>query len=326
MSTVRASGYQNSDGSVQISLNPTTRNLELSTAGFSLSFEGVSIVPIGKTRITRQFTGGDQTWVVPAGVSNIYAKLWGGGGGGGHYGGWTFGSWGGGGGHTRGIIPVTPGETLTLRVPRGGYANPGTTNAYPGGGSSTAGGDNQYSAGGAGYCGIFRGSTPLMIAGGGGGGGSMLSNHGMANGGAGGGINGLRGETGRSRVSLAGGGGTQSAGGSGGNGNNTSGQNGSYLQGGSVNGNPYGGGGGGGYYGGGAGSYGFGDTMAGGGGGSGYLAPSVIFGATFAGRGTYPAGIDDIDYPASTASNFVSIGQGGTQQNNGGDGFLVIYY
>jgi hypothetical protein len=66
--------------------------------------------------------------------------------------------------------------------------------------------------------------------------------------------------------------------------------------------------------------------MGGGGGGSGYIAPSVILGSTFIGKGAYPAGMDDIDYPASTASNYSSVGFGGVQRNNGGDGHLVIYY
>jgi len=307
-------------------INQTTNQLELVAAGFNLAFDGVSIVPRNKTKLSYIFTGADQSWTVPAGITYVYVKLWGSGGGGGHYGGWSFGSFGGGGGHTRGIVPVTPGEVLTIRVPRGGYAVPGATNAPYGGGTATSAADNQYAAGGGGYCGLFRSSTPLLIAGAGGGGGSVNSSHAMCNGGAGGGYIGLRGESRDGQTSFAGGGGTQSAGGIAGNGGNTGGGAGSSLQGGSVQGNNYGGGGGGGYFGGGSGSYGASNTMGGGGGGSGYIAPSVILGSSFIGKGAYPAGMDDIDYPASTASNYSSVGFGGVQRNNGGDGHLVIYY
>jgi len=327
MSTLRANQIQNTAGTAGMAFNITTKNTELVANGFNLSFDGVNIVPQGKTRLAVAWVGAsDQSWVVPAGVTSIYAKLWGAGGGGGHYGGWTHGSHGGAGGHTRGIIPVTPGETLTFRVPRGGYANPSTTGAPFGGGAATASGDNAYAAGGGGYCGIFRSGTPLLIAGAGGGGGSILNNEGMNNGGAGGGYTGRRGEAGYNTPAVGGGGGTQSGGGAAGTGGNTAGGAGSYLQGGFVQGNNYGGGGGGGYYGGGSGAYNGGNNMGGGGGGSGFVASTVIMGATYTGTGRYPAGTEDIDYPASSASNYSSIGFGGIQQGHGGDGYMVIYY
>jgi len=330
-STIRTSNIENQSGNAGIFLNPTSKGIEIVANGFNLAFTGVNIVPQNKLRVAFTFNANDQTWTVPGNVTNIYVKLWGSGGGGGSVGGWTFGSWGGGGGHTRGIVPVTPGEELVIRVPRGGFANPGATNAPFGGGSSTGGGDNQYAAGGGGYCGLFRTATPsplpLLIAGAGGGGGSVNGgNSGMCNGGPGGGLTGLRGDAARNYVLMAGGGGTQTAGGAGGNGGNNSGNAGTSLQGGSVNGNVYGGGGGGGYYGGGSGSYGDSNTMAGGGGGSGFIDSSVILGATFIGVGRYPANMDDIDYPASTASTYHSVGFGGVQATHGGDGYLVIYY
>lgn len=324
MSTIKTTKVENLASTVGLQFDPVSRRIELLSNGFVLNFDGINIVPQDKTRVQFTFSASDQSWVVPTGVTNIYAKLWGSGGGGGGPG-WSTGSFGGGGGHTRGIVPVTPGETLTIRVPRGGYSQPGATNAPFGGGSSTGGGDNQYGAGGGGYCGLFRGSTPLLIAGAGGGGGCQTGSYGHNNGGAGGGLTGRRGECGRNNVSFAGGGGTQSAGGTGGSGTSTLGNAGSYLQGGSVGGNVYGGGGGGGYYGGGSGSYGASD-MGGGGGGSGYVAPSVIMGGTYSGSGREPAGVDDSDYPASSTSNYTSIGFGGVQTSHGGDGFLVIYY
>lgn len=325
MSTLKTSQVQNIMGTAGIYLNPTSKNVELVAAGFNLGFDGINIVPQGKARIAFTYSSSDQSWTVPAGISNIYVKLWGAGGGGGHYGGWSHGSHGGGGGHTRGIIPVTPGENLTIRVPRGGYANPGSTNAPFGGGSSTSGGDNQYTAGGGGYCGLFRGATPLLIAGAGGGGGSVVNREDDCNGGAGGGFTGRRGEAGQQVTSWAGSGGSQTSGGAGGNGGNTGGGAGSYLQGGSVQGNNYGGGGGGGYYGGGSGSYAS-ETMAGGGGGSGFVSSSVIMGSTYPGLGRIAAGTEDIDYPSSNVSNYTSVGYGGVQRGHGGDGYLVIYY
>lgn len=323
---LRLDQIQNINGTGGLYFNPTTNNIELQTAEFNLSFDNINIVPKNKTRITFSMSLTDQLWIVPLNISYIYAKLWGSGGGGGHYGGWSQGSFGGAGGFTRGIIPVIAGESLTIRVPRGGFANPGATNAPFGGGSSTAGGDNQYAGGGGGYCGIFRGSIPLMIAGGGGGGGSISGDANYCSGGAGGGLRGMRGESGRGFTSFAGGGGSQTVGGNAGNGGNTVGGVGSYLQGGSVQGNVYGGGGGGGYYGGGSGSYGNGNVMAGGGGGSGYLHSSVIYGGTFPGFGSYAPATEDSDYPDSSSSVYSSVGFGGNQHGNGGDGFMVIYY
>lgn len=305
--------------------NTTLNRHETYINGFWIPISSEDII-IGKTSQRFSFSASDQSWTVPSGVTRILAKCWGSGGGGGHYGGWSFGSWGGGGGFTRGIIPVTPGEVLILRVPRGGYAFPGSTNAPFGGGSSTGGGDNQYAGGGGGYCGIFRSTTPLLIAGAGGGGGSISGYHGMCNGGAGGGLIGRRGEAGRNYVDAAGKGGTQSAGGAASSGSNQSGGAGSYLQGGSAQGSVYGGGGGGGYYGGSAGSYTQGNTMAGGGGGSSYIDSTVVLGYTEPGEGRHPGGISDIDYPSYTFSTYSDVGYGGVQANHGGDGHIIIYY
>jgi hypothetical protein len=324
-SIIRVSDVLNQSGTAGISVSESTQRLQLQAAGFVLSPTIASITPVGKTQVAFTFLATDQSFVVPGGVTYIFVKLWGSGGGGGNLGGWTFGSWGGGGGFTTGIVPVTPGETLIVRVPRGGFSTPGTTNAPFGGGSSTAGGDNQYGAGGGGYCGLFRSASPLLVAGAGGGGGSILSSQTMCNGGAGGGLVGLRGSSRVNEQSYAGSGGTQIAGGLGGNGGNNAGQAGSSLQGGSVIGNVYGGGGGGGYFGGGAGSYG-GSTMGGGGGGSGFVASGVLYGLTVAGNGTVPAQIQDPDYPGSAASTTSAVGFGGVQNNNGGDGYMVIYY
>jgi hypothetical protein len=206
---------------------------------------------------------------------------------------------GGGGGFAQATIPVTPNETLTIRV--GGGGNSGT------------------SGGGGGYSGIFRGSTPLLVAGGGGGAG-FYSN--TFAGGAGGGTNGANG-TGM----TPGFGGTQSAGGAG----NTSiytGGSGSSLQGGNgypcfagsgtggTNGGGNGpGGGGGGYFGGGAGGCNTTSENGAGGGGSGYtIDPS---GTKTTGSGATPANTTDADYQTS-------VGVGSTSAGPSGNGLVVL--
>lgn len=56
------------------------------------------------------YTGSDQTYTVPAGVTSIKVKMWGAGGGGGTPGGWVYGYAGGGGGYTEETLSVTPGQ------------------------------------------------------------------------------------------------------------------------------------------------------------------------------------------------------------------------
>lgn len=124
------------------------------------------------------------SFVVPADVTQVVTKAWGGGGGGD-----GTGRPGGGGGYASGAVAVIPGETLTVRVGGGGAKD---ANSWQGGG-------------GGGYSGLFRGTTPLIVAGGGGG----ASN--VGSGGPGGGLTGLDG-TG-STTSAPGLGGTASAGG-----------------------------------------------------------------------------------------------------------------
>lgn len=71
---------------------------------------------------------GSGTWTVPAGVTKIYAEVWGGGGGGSGTGG------GGGGGYTAGIITVIPGSSVSYSIGAGGA--PGSPNASDGGNSA----------------------------------------------------------------------------------------------------------------------------------------------------------------------------------------------
>lgn len=90
------------------------------------------------------FTSGTSaTWIVPAGVTKIYAEAWGGGGGGTGTGG------GGGGGYVAGIFTVTPAASVTYTVGTGGAA--GSPNAADGTASSVTYSGNSISAlGGAG--------------------------------------------------------------------------------------------------------------------------------------------------------------------------------
>jgi hypothetical protein len=285
---------------------------------------------IGKTWTAAGERTSDSTWVVPAGVYFIFVKMWGAGGGGGAYGGWRQGSNAGGGGYTQGIIPVTPGETITYRVGQRGYSRWSTNKAYPdGGGSSTGGGDNQ-------YCGSGGGSTSIkvlslsseycMFAGGGGGGG-CANGYAFNSGGAGGGLQGQPGAytAYNSGGTNFGGGGKQDSGGRGGTGNNTTGGAGSFKQGGThQNGNSYGGGGGGGWYGGGSGAYG-GSSMGGGGGGSGYVHPSII-GLTMTGSGNIPANHSDPWLGRFQGQDDLQYARGGEEDGYGGPGLMVWWW
>ena len=94
------------------------------------------------------YTGTDQTWTVPAGVTSLHVKMWGAGGGSPYA--RALGA-GGGGAFSDVFLPVTPGEVLTIIVGGGGaagnytYGSP-VVGAYGGGGAAGA----QYSAGGGG--------------------------------------------------------------------------------------------------------------------------------------------------------------------------------
>lgn len=61
-------------------------------------------------------------------VKSLIVRLWGAGGGGGSYPRANGDSGGGGGGFTTGVLPVTPGEKLTIIVGQGGIFGRGTSN------------------------------------------------------------------------------------------------------------------------------------------------------------------------------------------------------
>ena len=230
---------------------------------------------------TFSYTGSQQTFTVPSGVSTITIKVWGGqGGSGGYWSSTTYCSTGGKGGYATGDLSVTAGSTVYVYVGGQGqsYATCQTRmngSSYEGGWNGGGSGQSSLSGcGGGGASDIRYGGTSIsdrkIIAGGGGGGGNANTNSTqLSNGGAGGGASA---ETMANSTQFynrtAGAAATQSSGNSNGVGSN-----------GSAN---FAGGGGGGYYGGGV-----GQNSTGGGGGSGYIG-GVSNGTNIAGNVSMP--------------------------------------
>jgi hypothetical protein len=269
---------------------------------------------------TFTFTGANQSWVVPANVTQVAVKLWGAGGGSTWTNSTTGGTAnigvGGAGGYAYGVLNVTAGETLTMIVGGGGAAGVvggSTATAFGGGGRGVGGGSGWACAGGGGRSAIRRGTTELITAAGGGGGGAAQTG-GVVNGGPGGGLTGLS-STGYAPST----GGTQTTGGIGGG--STGRSNGTQFTG-AGNGASFTTGGGGGWYGGGSG----GNTanhVAGGGGGSSYL------GGVVSGTGVTSSGSLNLA-PERTANDYVSgVAVGGvtvgTTTGSGGNGIILIY-
>ncbi len=152
-----------------------TNNVGTSYGG-EISFTPTNVVKLS-------YTGGLQTWTVPAGVTSVTVKVWGAGG---MYGSDGSGSGssipGGYGGYARGTLAVTPGQVLTIVV--GGTGGRTTTmDTYAAGG---------YNGGGNSYCNVLGASYGPGVGGGGGGtdvraGGSALTNRVIVAGGGGGG-------------------------------------------------------------------------------------------------------------------------------------------
>lgn len=283
----------------------------------------------------------NQYFVVPAGIYVIYGKVWGASGGPGRAGGWAYGAPGGAGGYAGGLIPVTPGETLTIMAGQHGYPpawNFGAnTRGYGGGATSSQNGtDNRYGGGGGGFSGIFRGTpsqaTALLIGGGGGGGGSTRGAYGIGNaGGAGGGLTGEIGYSAYGNKWSYGGRAGSQTGGGGQPSSDSANQDasGGALYGGWARVNSYGGGGGGGYFGGGGGGYSESNTMGGGGGGSGFAHSSVINPMLLAGASIVPGNCDDPDLPRDSSNTTILSAVGafyGEDIYYGGIGAVVIRY
>ncbi len=256
----------------------------------------VGDVGAGKTSKTFHYTGNEQTFVVPKGVSQLTVVAHGGEGAG--FSSYPSTDTAGRPGRVYAIIPVHPGDTLYVFV----------------GGSGSHGGFNGGGAGGAYYSGSYAGNPGggasdvrvagtgildrVIVAAGGGGAGQAIRTYGSDYGGNGGGLVGKNGAGGGSSGSDGGGGtgGTQHRGGSGGAGGSNYYGNGQPGGGGDLgsggNGGDArcsnaggGGGGGGGYYGGGGGGGGAATDYyctyypaqgGGGGGGSSYVEPTAI--------------------------------------------------
>jgi len=227
-----------------------------------LLMESLSIAASGATSQTFNYTGADQSFIVPTGVTSMSVTLSGAGGGA------AFGvdTARGRGGLVSGTLAVTPGESLTMVVGGGGtWSSTARAPATYGGGGDASG----YSGGGGGRSAIRRSGADIVTAGGGGGGGDISGIVGGAGGGTTGGTGDSRGSgSGQYGIANGGGGGTQSAGGAGGVGGYYSGTDGSLSTGGSGQ---WAGGGGGGYYGGGTGSFSLSSSRSAGGGGSSYV-------------------------------------------------------
>ncbi len=87
-----------------------------------------------KTVIFSRSTSGN--WVVPAGVTSIEVELWGAGGGGGSVAGNKPGAGGGGGAYASKILTVSPGDSISFAVGKGGVGAKGVTVGENGGLSS----------------------------------------------------------------------------------------------------------------------------------------------------------------------------------------------
>lgn len=272
---------------------------------------------------TFNYTGYNQSWTVPTGVTSVVFHALGAGGGGGQSG--TTAN-GGGGGYATGQYSVTSGTTYTVIVGQGGkrqtYAE---TNALSGatarrnasfGGGATGMGLSNYdqtwaSGGGRSAIRLASGTDDIFTAGGGGGGGYSTA------GGAGGGTTGVAGVL---LGNTGGGGGTQIAGGTGGNGEigtagikYAGGYAGTVATGITAS---EGGGGGGGWYGGGGGG-----NNTGGGGGSSYI-DLLTGGSTTAGSGKTPGLVAPVNSTAPTIAGATAIGAtltatGGTWATSG---------
>jgi hypothetical protein len=259
------------------------------------------------------YTGAQQSFVVPPGVTQVTIVANGAQGG---SGGAPFGGIPGAGqaaGSITATIAVTPGETLPVFVGGVGASAAGSTpSPYGGpggfnGGGAGGNGDSGGGGGGGGSSDVRQGGADLghrvVVAGGGGGGGGPTSSETAQSGGDGGSGGGTTGGTGGAGAGLEGStgggfGGSQSGGGAVGDGGGSGasgGQTGTGGSGGSGAGtdNGGGGGGGGGYY--------------GGGGGGGLSNPYGHFGGGGGGGGS--------SYVEASATNVTSLQ--GTQLNGG---------
>ncbi len=247
--------------------------------GGSISVNNIIITQLPPTKVLFAYTGADQTYTIPAGISTMTVQAWGAGGGAQGHGSINAyaGGPGGGGGYASATFTVTSGTVYNIIVGQGGQYGDNAAASLPtygGGGGESIGGDGHWgTASGGGrsavQLSISSTYTDIITAGGGGGAGNNTYNDSstvIGSGGAGGGAgDNINGGNGIGASTEGGKGGTQTAGGTG------SFPGSKYTGGGSTTSTWYNAGGGGGWYGGSAGeSYG-GYYFGGGGGGSSYV-------------------------------------------------------
>ena len=286
--------FANSNGTGQLSTNASYTTPSISTTTTYYVGTTAQGGPLNGTQ-TFNYSGSQQTWTVPNGVTSINFTIAGAKGGNG-----TSGITGANGATLAGALAVTPGQSIFINVGGQGTINAGGFNGGGNGGSGAGGGGGatDIRLGGNGL-----GNRAVVAAGGGGAGrgpsysptpgaggtgtfcGSPWGYGGSNGGGCSAGTSGgCSGGTAPSYGTGGAGGGLSSGGGTAGSGGGVLGQAGSLGQGGNGGTSVYGaGGGGGGYYGGSAGMSGSGGCHGGGGGGSSYANQAVASSLTHTG-------------------------------------------
>ena len=314
--TLTASGgnsyvwYSNANGTGQLGTSPTyTTPVINTTTTYYVQAAPVNVVAPGSQ--TFNFTGSQQSWTVPIGVTSINFTIAGAKGGNGNSG-----LAGGNGATMTGALAVTPGQTIFINVGGQGTVNAGGFNGGGNGGSGAGGGggasdirvggnalaNRAIVAAGGGGSGAYAGYTPTAGAGGTGTFCGAPWGYGGSNGGgcAAGTSGGCAGGTAPSYGTGGAGGGLSSGGGTAGSGGGVLGQAGSLGLGGNGGTSVYGaGGGGGGYYGGSAGMSGSGGCHGGGGGGSSYADQAIASALTHTGGNNNTNGYCTITWSGS---------------------------
>lgn len=140
-----------------------------------------------QTTINFNYTGAQQNWVVPSGVTSVFIEVWGAQGNPNNQGNVA----GGLGGYANGDLAVTPGQVLYIYV--GGGWDGGVMGGYNGGGNAGTSNCAAAQGGGGGGASDVRqggnatGDRKIVAGGGGGAGGNRLVNCGRGTGGGGGG-------------------------------------------------------------------------------------------------------------------------------------------
>jgi hypothetical protein len=305
----------------------TAQNQFMACSGTSSTFSslgGATVVgPNPSPGAVQVFTysGADQTFTVPSGVTQITVKMWGAGGGGGS-------QTGGAGGFTSATVAVSANESITVVVGGGGRFS--GVGGYGGGGNGGAG-SSIYGAGGGGRSALRRISTELVTAGGGGGGNMDGNGSTGGHGGGASGGTGIQAVVGATPLAVPAGGGTQNAGGAGGQQPSGAGVGGAGgpLQGGngySFSTGYYGGGGGGGWYGGGGGTGNSNTYASGGAGGSGYISgPGVTQAQTLITASTNGLSTAAALPPSTGETDYLAgAGVAGAPFGDGGPGLVVV--